>query len=50
MIILRMCKSMIKGYCDLILCGKLDVDVLVLGYQIEMMKICNYMMIMYRNV
>jgi hypothetical protein len=27
-----------------------DVNVLVRGYQIEMMKVCNYMMIMHRNI
>jgi hypothetical protein len=27
-----------------------DVDVSVQGYQIEMMIVCNYMMIMHRNV
>jgi hypothetical protein len=30
--------------------GKLDVNVSVRGYQIEMMIVCNYMMIMHRNV
>jgi hypothetical protein len=39
MIILRMCKSMMYGILSN---PKLDVNVLVLGYQMEMMKIWNF--------
>ena len=33
-----------------ILIGKLDVNLSVHGYKIEMMIVCNYMMIMHRSV
>ena len=35
---------------NLIQLENFDVNVLVQGYQIEMMKVWNYMMLMHRNV